>query len=60
MLSKAISLLKKGGALYLQMSRKESGFDIEAFCKEHDASVEKKFVDDTYGIHAEYYKIVKR
>ena len=58
MLSKAISLLKDDGAIYLQMSRKGTGFEAETFCEEHGASVEKKFVDDTYGIHAEYYKIV--
>ncbi len=60
MLLKAISLLKEEGAIYLQMSRKGSGFDVEEFCKEQGASVTEKFVDDTYQIHCEYYKIVKR
>lgn len=60
MLSKAIFLLKEDGAIYLQMSRKGSGFDVEEFCKEQDASVTEKFVDDTYQIHGEYYKIVKQ
>ena len=60
MLSKAISLLKDDGAIYLQMSRKGSGFETETFCEEHGASVEKKFVDDKYGIHAEYYRIRKK
>ena len=53
-IKKAISLLKENGALFLQVLHKEEGFDIKDFCSKKKGYTNKMFVDDSYGIHAEY------
>ena len=58
-IAKAISLIKEEGALYLQILHKDTDFDIDAFCVEHNVRIDKRLVDDKYGIHCEYYKITK-
>lgn len=58
-IAKAISLIKENGALYLQILHKDTDFDIDAFCGEHNVRIDKRLVDDKYGIHCEYYKIKK-
>ncbi len=58
-IKKAISVLKDTGALYLQILHKDADFDIDRFCQENKASITNRFIDDTYDIHSEYYRIVK-
>ena len=58
-IAKAISLIKENGALYLQILHKDTDFDTDAFCGEHNVRIDKGLVDDKYGIHCEYYKIKK-
>ncbi len=58
-IKKAISILKDTGALYLQILHKDADFDIDRFCQENKASITDRFIDDTYDIHSEYYRIVK-
>lgn len=56
---RAIELLNDKGSLFLQVLHKEEGFDIKAFCEKNNAIVDKMLVDESYEIHAEYYKITK-
>lgn len=58
-IKRAIELINDRGALYLQVLLKEEGFDINTFCNKNNAVVDKFFIDDSYGIHAEYCKITK-
>ena len=58
-IAKAISLIKEEGALYLQILHKDADFDIDAFCSECNVRIDKRLIDDKYGIHCEYYKITK-
>lgn len=59
-LEKAFRMLKKGGAMYYQsLDEQETKQEVLEVCRE-TVQEEAYLLDETYGFHAQYWKLVKR
>lgn len=60
LLSKAMSFVKKGGAMYYQtLDNDENMSSFLKLCNEHNFTVENYICDDSYGSKAQYWKVTK-
>ena len=60
LLSKAMSFVKEGGAMYYQtLDNNENMSSFLKLCNEHNFTVENYICDNSYGSKAQYWKVSK-
>ena len=60
-IKKMFSMLKSGGSLYYQtLDDQEVKADFVSLCEEEGVSIDHYLLDESYGFHAQYWKVTRR